>query len=101
MQSINECFDKVKRDYLKFLNKERIYKKSTSIHIKNLKKIYIPIAFWYLSIFGGLGILAYAISRIKGYSKYRTLDRLYRGIIDIVKVKRIIKERENKRKNEH
>ena len=53
---------------------------------------YIPIAFWYLSIFGGLGILAYAISRIKGYSKYRTLDRLYRGIIDIIKVKKIIKE---------
>jgi len=39
--------------------------------------------------------------RIKGYSKYRTLDRLYRGIIDIIKVKKIIKERENKRKNEH
>ena len=39
--------------------------------------------------------------RIKGCSKYRTLDRLYRGIIDIVKVKRIIKEQENKRKNEH
>ena len=39
--------------------------------------------------------------RIKGYSKYRTLDRLYRGIIDIIKVKKIIKDRENKRKNEH
>ena len=39
--------------------------------------------------------------RIKGYSKYRILDRLYRGIIDIIKVKKIIKERENKRKNEH
>ena len=46
MQSIDECYDKVKKDYLKFLNKEKIYKKSTSIHIKNLKKIYIPIAFW-------------------------------------------------------
>jgi len=39
--------------------------------------------------------------RVKGYSKYRTLDRLYRGIIDIIKVKKIIKEREDKRKNEH
>ena len=46
MQPINECFENVKKDYLKFLNKEKIYKKSMSIHIKNLKKIYIPIAFW-------------------------------------------------------
>jgi D-glycerate 3-kinase len=46
MQSVNECFDKVKKDYLKFINKEKIYKKSMSIHIKNLKNIYIPIAFW-------------------------------------------------------
>ena len=30
--------------------------------------------------------------RIKGYSKYGTLDRLYRGIIDIIRVKKIIKE---------
>jgi len=46
MQSINECCDKVKKDYLKFLNKEEIYKKSTKTYIENLKKIYIPIAFW-------------------------------------------------------
>ena len=46
MQSVNECFDKVKNDYLKFLNKEKIYKKSMSTHIKNLKQIYIPTAFW-------------------------------------------------------
>lgn len=25
------------------------------------KKVTIPLAFWYLSIFGGLGLLAYAI----------------------------------------
>ena len=31
MQLVDECFEKVKEDYLKFLNKE---------------KIYIPIAFW-------------------------------------------------------
>ena len=46
MQLFNECFDKVKKDYLKFLNKEKIYKKSMSLNIKNLKKTYIPIAFW-------------------------------------------------------
>jgi D-glycerate 3-kinase len=46
MQSANECFNTVKKDYLRFLNKEKIYNKSISAHIKNLKKIYIPLAFW-------------------------------------------------------
>ena len=46
MQLFNECFDKVEKDYLKFLIKEKIYKKPMSTQIKNLKKIYIPIAFW-------------------------------------------------------
>ena len=46
MQSVEECFDVVKEDYLKFLSKEKIYKKSMSSHIKILKNIYIPIAFW-------------------------------------------------------
>ena len=46
MQSASECFDTVKKDYLRFLNKEKIYNKSISAHIKNLKKIYIPLAFW-------------------------------------------------------
>ena len=46
MQSVNECCEKVKKDYIKFLNKEKIYKKSITSHIKILKNIYIPIAFW-------------------------------------------------------
>ena len=46
MKLVDECFEKVKEDYLKFLNKEKIYKKSTFEHFKSLKKIYIPIAFW-------------------------------------------------------
>ena len=46
MQANNECFEKVKKDYFKFLNKEKIYKQSMSNKVKNLKHIYIPIAFW-------------------------------------------------------
>jgi len=46
MQLVNECFNKVKKDYLNFLTREKIYNKSISAHNKNLKKIYIPIAFW-------------------------------------------------------
>jgi D-glycerate 3-kinase len=46
MQPTNKCFNKVKKNYLKFLSKEKIYKKSLSIHIKNLKTVYIPISFW-------------------------------------------------------
>ena len=43
MKSTDKCFEKIKKDYLKYLNKEKIYKKSM---LGNLKKIYIPIAFW-------------------------------------------------------
>ena len=46
MRSVNECFDNVKEDYFKFLNKEKILGKSKAEKIKSLKKIYIPIAFW-------------------------------------------------------
>jgi len=46
MRSVNECFDNVKEDYLKFLNKEKILGKSDAEKIKNLKKFYIPISFW-------------------------------------------------------
>ena len=37
MELVNECFDKVKKNYLKFLNKEKIYKKGVTVHVKNLK----------------------------------------------------------------
>ena len=46
MQLANECFNKVKKDYLKFLKKEKIYNKSMLIHTKKLVDTYIPIAFW-------------------------------------------------------
>jgi len=46
MRSVNECFDNVKEDYFKFLNKEKILGKSKAEKIKILKKIYIPISFW-------------------------------------------------------
>jgi len=46
MKETEDCFLKVKNDYLKFLSKERIFNKSKSSKIKILKKIYIPISFW-------------------------------------------------------
>lgn len=46
MKKTEDCFLKVKNDYLKFLNKEKIYGKSTAVKITSLKKIYIPISFW-------------------------------------------------------
>ena len=51
MESTNECFERVKEKYFIFLNKEKIYKKSIARHIKNLKNIYIPVAFWINSKF--------------------------------------------------
>ena len=46
MRSVNECFDNVKEDYFKFLNKEKIFGKSKREKITILKKIYIPMSFW-------------------------------------------------------
>ena len=46
MKKAEDCFLKVKNDYLKFLNKEKIFNKSTTKKITSLKKTYIPISFW-------------------------------------------------------
>ena len=46
MELFNECFDKVKNDYLKFLDKEEIIIKSRVNKIKSLKNFYIPMSFW-------------------------------------------------------
>ena len=46
MKKTEDCFLKVKNDYLKFLSKERIFDKSKATKIKSLKKTYIPISFW-------------------------------------------------------
>ena len=46
MQYVNECFNKVKKDYFKFLKKEKIFNESKANKIRKLKKIYIPMSFW-------------------------------------------------------
>ena len=38
MKKTEDCFLKVKNDYLKFLNEEKIFNKSTADKITNLKK---------------------------------------------------------------
>ena len=58
------------------------------------------------ALFNGYGYKTFFIAvdhrpRTRGYSKYKTVDRLYQGIIDIIKVKKIIRENKNKRKNEY
>jgi len=46
MKETEDCFLKVKNDYLKFLSKEEIFGKSKAAKITSLKKIYIPLSFW-------------------------------------------------------
>jgi len=41
-----DCFLKVKKHYLKFLNKEKIFDQSVATKIENLRRIYIPMSFW-------------------------------------------------------
>ena len=46
MKETEVCFLKVKKDYLKFLKREKIFAKSNITKLDNLKKNYIPISFW-------------------------------------------------------
>ena len=46
MKKTDDCFLKVKNDYLSFLRREKIFNKSTADRITNLKRTYIPISFW-------------------------------------------------------
>ena len=46
MQLANECLKNVKKDYLKFLDRERIFDKSKKEKITTLKRVYIPMSFW-------------------------------------------------------
>ena len=53
------------------------------------------------ALFKGFGYKCFFINvdhraRVRGVSKYGTLNRLYRGIIDIIKVRKIIKENKKK-----
>ena len=76
MRLVNECFDSVKKDYFKFLNKEKISGKSKAEKIRSLKKFYIPISFWienkykkkdkilFLGLCGGQGSGKTTIARI-------------------------------------
>ena len=45
-EKIVDCFLKVKRDYLKFLSKEKIFDQSVATKIASLRRIYIPMSFW-------------------------------------------------------
>tara|TARA_B100000029_G_scaffold472805_1_gene513656 strand:- start:2135 stop:3058 length:924 start_codon:yes stop_codon:yes gene_type:complete len=76
MKETEDCFLKVKNDYLKLLSKEKILKKSKSTKIKILKKTYIPISFWidkkykekgdtlFLGLSGGQGSGKTTVSKI-------------------------------------
>jgi len=46
MKETEDCFLKVKKNYLKFLKKEKIFNKSSKEKIGNLKDYYIPMSFW-------------------------------------------------------
>ena len=46
MKEAEDCFLRVKNDYLKFLKKEKIFNKSKTTKIASLKKTYIPMSFW-------------------------------------------------------
>jgi len=46
MKEAEDCFLKVRNDYLNFLSKEKIIDQSRAAKIRSLKKTYIPMSFW-------------------------------------------------------
>ena len=46
MKKTETCFLKVKKDYLNFLNREKIFGKSKKTKIEDLKNFYIPMSLW-------------------------------------------------------
>ena len=46
MTKTEDCFLKVKNDYLKLLSREKIFDQSKADRLKSLKEIYIPLSFW-------------------------------------------------------
>jgi len=95
MKEKEDCFFRVKKDYLNFLKKEKIFNQS----VKNLKDYYIPVSFWiekkyirkgktlFLGLSGGQGSGKTTISKIlkiimKNYFKRRvhvsSIDDFYK-----------------------
>jgi len=46
MKEAEDCFLKVRNDYLNFLSKEKIFDQSREAKIRSLKRTYIPMSFW-------------------------------------------------------
>ena len=46
MKETEDCFLKVKSDYLKYLSKQKIFNKSKKSKIKILKQTFIPMSYW-------------------------------------------------------
>ena len=46
MKKTEDCFLKVKNDYLRFLNREKFFDKSTASKVLSLRRTYIPMSFW-------------------------------------------------------
>ena len=87
-KKIEDCFLKVKNDYLKFLKKEKISNQSVKTKIVSLKKYYIPISFWIENKYKKKGkILFLGFSGGQGYGKTTVT-----GILKII-LKKFFKRR--------
>ena len=102
-----DCFLKVKKDYLKFLNKEKIFDQSIATKIASLRRIYIPMSFWidnkykkkgrtlFLGLSGGQGSGKTTVTGIlkiilKNYFKRKihisSIDDFYKTLVERNKI---------------
>ncbi len=112
MQAINECIDFVKKDYLNFLNKEKIFIKSEKEKVIILKNIYIPTSFWienkymkkgktlFLGISGGQGSGKTTVANILKI----ILEKFFKRDVQIISIDnfyKTLKDRNAMSKNIH
>ena len=110
-EKIVDCFLRVKKDYLKFLSKEKIFDQSVANKIAHLRRIYIPMSFWidkkykkkgktlFLGLSGGqgsgkttvTGILAIILKKyFKRKIQIISIDNFYKTLKDRKKMSKTI-----------
>ena len=106
MKEAEDCFLKVKNDYLNFLSKEKIFNQSKAVKIKSLKRIYIPISFWmedkykkkgktlFLGLSGGQGSGKTTISKILKI----ILKKYFKRKIEVISIDNFYKTSEERNK---
>ena len=106
MKEAEDCFLKVRNDYLNFLSKEKIFDQSKAAKIRSLKRTYIPMSFWieekykkkgktlFLGLSGGQGSGKTTVSKILKI----ILKKYFKRKIEVISIDNFYKTSEERNK---